>query len=590
MPSMHVVTPVVTPTPKRTVRSKRMSLDITHHEPVMKPLVQIGSKEAHDIHKQRYDAQKRRQQDRMTAFRKRETERTERRRVIAEKERREMQVAEKVWEQKQAQKEPTPRRGLKVHPLQLQGETRQAVLKLQGARPIRHQRGIIDMMGLGKQRGLLGGVQASRLSHKARQHMHQQKLRDMKHVSDKTVGNLTELFQRTKTTLAEEKQEELKEQARVISYPRPIVTSVQTITQNVQNIVLPRPQRVTTQHPVLFSTPTRQETLVRPVRLPPRQRVVTMNPIPRPIIRPEEVVTVTHTRVPPARRDIVQPHRVDPVIMPLPTKEDVTIQHPVIFPTPIRQETIVRPHRKRPVVIPVRRLRLDVVRPEKIDPITHIIIPPVQTVIPEIIVHPPPVRITPPSSVSDVPSSRVVSHTSFPTGRRSTTPSIPRTGTSSPSSKAPSRRSQLTKDWGPWPHPSDSTPPLRSEPSDVSSGKKKTESLSLPSLPSLPSVPPLRLRGGVSGNMPRGTATRSSGGIQGMDVQRRPNFSIIQQGANIFIFAANDVNAGVGKQIASFLKRVRGKLSVNGARVSKRAAKRVIMQQLRKGSVEIIIQ
>ena len=90
--------------------------------------------------------------------------------------------------------------------------------------------------------------------------------------------------------------------------------------------------------------------------------------------------------------------------------------------------------------------------------------------------------------------------------------------------------------------------------------------------------------------MPRGTATRSSGGIQGMDVQRRPNFSIIQQGANVFVFAANEVNAGVGKQIASFLKRVRGKLSVNGTRVSKRAAKRVIMQQLRKGSVQIIIE
>ena len=75
-----------------------------------------------------------------------------------------------------------------------------------------------------------------------------------------------------------------------------------------------------------------------------------------------------------------------------------------------------------------------------------------------------------------------------------------------------------------------------------------------------------------------------------MDVQRLPNFSIIQEGANVFVFSANEVNAGVGKQVASFLKRVRGKISVNGKRVSKRAAKNLILKLLRKGSVQIKLE
>ena len=74
-----------------------------------------------------------------------------------------------------------------------------------------------------------------------------------------------------------------------------------------------------------------------------------------------------------------------------------------------------------------------------------------------------------------------------------------------------------------------------------------------------------------------------------MDVQRGPNFSIIQHGLNTFVLSANEVNAGVGKQVASFLQRVRGKISVNDKRVSKRGAKALILKLLRKGSVQIKI-
>lgn len=79
------------------------------------------------------------------------------------------------------------------------------------------------------------------------------------------------------------------------------------------------------------------------------------------------------------------------------------------------------------------------------------------------------------------------------------------------------------------------------------------------------------------------------GGIEGMDVQRAPNFSIEQQGANTWILIARDVTAGVRTQIAAFLKRVRGKLAVNGKRVSKRTAQRIIPQLLRRGSVQISV-
>ena len=72
----------------------------------------------------------------------------------------------------------------------------------------------------------------------------------------------------------------------------------------------------------------------------------------------------------------------------------------------------------------------------------------------------------------------------------------------------------------------------------------------------------------------------------GMDVQRRPNFSIAQEGFD-YILIAREVNDGVRKQIAAFLKRLRGKLVVNGARVSKRRALRIIPGLLRQGSVRI---
>ena len=75
-----------------------------------------------------------------------------------------------------------------------------------------------------------------------------------------------------------------------------------------------------------------------------------------------------------------------------------------------------------------------------------------------------------------------------------------------------------------------------------------------------------------------------------MDVQQAPNFSIEQQGARTYLFVARRIDSGVRTQIASFLKRVRGKLLVNGQRVSKRAALRVIVALLRKGTVEIKLE
>ena len=112
----------------------------------------------------------------------------------------------------------------------------------------------------------------------------------------------------------------------------------------------------------------------------------------------------------------------------------------------------------------------------------------------------------------------------------------------------------------------------------------------MPTLPSIPSYRGVRIRGGAGPDEPRPPApVGRDGGIQGMDVQRRPNFSIIQQGIGTYIFSANEVNAGVKTQIASFLKRVRGKILVNNEPVSKRTARRIIPQLLRKGSVEIKI-
>ena len=79
------------------------------------------------------------------------------------------------------------------------------------------------------------------------------------------------------------------------------------------------------------------------------------------------------------------------------------------------------------------------------------------------------------------------------------------------------------------------------------------------------------------------------GAYSGMDVQRRPNFSIVQEGFD-YILVAREVTAGVRKQVAAFLRRLRGKVLVNGTRMSKRTALRKIPGLLRKGSVHVSLE
>ena len=81
---------------------------------------------------------------------------------------------------------------------------------------------------------------------------------------------------------------------------------------------------------------------------------------------------------------------------------------------------------------------------------------------------------------------------------------------------------------------------------------------------------------------------RTTGGMQGWDVQRRPNFSIEETGPKTFTLVAREVNSGVYAQIVSLLKRVKSKfLIVDSRRMTKKQALKYIMPALRKGSVHV---
>ena len=81
---------------------------------------------------------------------------------------------------------------------------------------------------------------------------------------------------------------------------------------------------------------------------------------------------------------------------------------------------------------------------------------------------------------------------------------------------------------------------------------------------------------------------RMTGGVDGWDVQRRPNFSIQEISAKSFVLVAREVNSGVYAQIKNLLGRVKTKyLIVDSRRLSKRQALDYIMPALRKGSVHV---
>ncbi len=83
---------------------------------------------------------------------------------------------------------------------------------------------------------------------------------------------------------------------------------------------------------------------------------------------------------------------------------------------------------------------------------------------------------------------------------------------------------------------------------------------------------------------------RMTGGIDGWDVQRRPNFSIQEISAKTFVLVAREVTSGVYAQIKNLLGRVKGQfLIVDSQRMSKRQALDYIMPALRKGSVHVEI-
>ena len=81
---------------------------------------------------------------------------------------------------------------------------------------------------------------------------------------------------------------------------------------------------------------------------------------------------------------------------------------------------------------------------------------------------------------------------------------------------------------------------------------------------------------------------RTTGGTQGWDVQRRPNFSIEEVSAKEFTLIAREVNSGVYAQIRSLLKRVQANhLFVDAQKMTKKQALDYIPPALRKGSVNV---
>ena len=99
----------------------------------------------------------------------------------------------------------------------------------------------------------------------------------------------------------------------------------------------------------------------------------------------------------------------------------------------------------------------------------------------------------------------------------------------------------------------------------------------------------LRLRGGRKqgpGRPQRPRRVASSQVKQNLAVLGRQNFSILKRG-NRYTLRAKDITKGVLAQIKSFLKNKKGQAYVDGEKMSRDAAFRYIVAQLRNRAVEV---
>ena len=91
------------------------------------------------------------------------------------------------------------------------------------------------------------------------------------------------------------------------------------------------------------------------------------------------------------------------------------------------------------------------------------------------------------------------------------------------------------------------------------------------------------------GRIRKGKAlARTTGGIQGWDVQKRPNFNIETTGPKTYTLSARDVNSAVYTQIVSLLQKINVEfLIVDSKKMTKKQALKYIMPALGKGSVHV---
>ena len=714
---------------KRKARTIPGEFKITVQE---KPIKQLSQQEIHNMHKKQAEERNQRQQTRFAEFRKRQREMEERRWTQKQEEEKGaidlaktgpgvVRAAEVLYAPPRRQlakgalsallpKEYTGTKvihGIKLLPHKhgIRLAPHRTVRKKQEGRRIAQQ---VEVMNLGKQRGLLAGIHTNRENRrKARQAMELQKRRDQTHIQDTQIAKLTDLFQKTGTKLTqaqqqstiaavkqwgpmpgtlqlEQKMEELtqplvKEDPQQIGQElfKPVkhtqAVLLDTIGDKIENLqlqwaqdihgrgrgqqrgrgrggrgrgrggrgrvgrvdktkpvllhpdpVLQRDDTFTPELkkvPVLLDIPQRK-TYDRPIRGRRRQvqhtRPVVIPTPPKPVVTRDDMIPI------PPRRIIPPPvTRTDPVILDIdPTKVVIDPITRIITPTGTKTKTKTKTRTRthtgtKTVSYSVSHTNTTERKTQTVSikhPIRTPTVSPGPSPVPSIRpnywgVWPPPPRIptpplipTPPvSDISDpkpplipslpsipsipIPVKRIEDDIINPPPTPSLVPSVP----SIPSRKKKKKKKKKK----PTPSPTPSPPPtIRTDPSDPSDPTTKPPSKDSSSGPS--SKP--RPGGGSDPDPPRPPGRRSkvprhvSGGIQGMDVQRAPNFSIEQQGPSTYLFVARRVNAGVRTQIASFLRRVRGKLFVNGERMSKRAALKKIPSLLRKGTVEIKIE
>jgi len=78
--------------------------------------------------------------------------------------------------------------------------------------------------------------------------------------------------------------------------------------------------------------------------------------------------------------------------------------------------------------------------------------------------------------------------------------------------------------------------------------------------------------------------------MQGMDVQKRPSFSI-RQGSGYVTLYARIMDASTREQIKAYIAKLRGKIYVDGEPMTKKAAFRYIIARLQKvNSVQVSVK